>query len=253
MTGPIVDAEHELARRAGGYLRNVVREPGVTCAVCTAPVNGYQRCWACRQTQLVPGLADLVVPLTYAIQGTQSSTVFRHYKDDPVLAVRAQHARIINRLLYLGITLHEKCIEHVTGRPVTLRLAVPSLRGRAGVHPFLTTALRMRAVNDTPLLVPAPGARPDRNVCADQFAIEPSRNLRGHHILILDDTWTTGANAQSAALTVRRAGADVVSAVVVGRWLVPGYGVNADFIRARLSHDYDPHRCPVTGGDCPFC
>jgi hypothetical protein len=251
LTDLIADAERELARGAGGFLRNIVREPGVTCSVCATAVDGYPWCWSCRQARSTPGLADLVVPLTYAIQGTQSATVLRHYKDNPTLSVRAQHARIVNRLLYLGIMLHEQCIEQKVGRPVTLRLAVPSLRGRPGTHPFIATARTMRAVNDAPQLVPTAGADHDRTVSANQFALGPDVSLRGHHILILDDTWTTGANAQSAALTVRHAGAEAVSVVVVGRWLVPGFANNAEFIRRRLRGDYDPHLCPVTGGDCP--
>lgn len=88
-------------------------------------------------------------------------------------------------------------------------------------------------------------------VSAEQFTLQPGISLRGQHILILDDTWTTGANAQSAVLTVRGAGADTVSVMVLGRWLVPGFADNAEFIRTRLRRDYDPRICPVTGGDCP--
>jgi len=69
--------------------------------------------------------------------------------------------------------------------------------------------------------------------------------------LILDDTWTTGSNAQSAVLTLRRAGAEAVSVMVVGRWLSPNFGTTADFIKTRLQRDYDPDICPVSGGRCP--
>jgi orotate phosphoribosyltransferase len=79
----------------------------------------------------------------------------------------------------------------------------------------------------------------------------PKQNLSGRHILILDDTWTTGSNTQSAALTLRHAGADHVSVMVVGRWLSHTYGNNAEFIKTRLRRDYDPGVCPVTGGQCP--
>jgi orotate phosphoribosyltransferase len=36
-------------------------------------------------------------------------------------------------------------------------------------------------------------------------------------VLLIDDTWTTGGNAQSAALALRAAGAAKVAAVVIGR------------------------------------
>jgi hypothetical protein len=60
-----------------GYLRNVVREPMRTCRTCTAPVDGYQLCWRCRDHQRVCGLADLVAPLAYALDGTESAALLR--------------------------------------------------------------------------------------------------------------------------------------------------------------------------------
>jgi hypothetical protein len=41
-----------------------------------------------------------------------------------------------------------------------------------------------------------------------------------------------------------------VSVLVVSRYLRPGYGHNAEFIKKRLQRDYNPRICPVTGGDC---
>jgi orotate phosphoribosyltransferase len=75
--------------------------------------------------------------------------------------------------------------------------------------------------------------------------------VQGHHVLVLDDMWTTGSNAQSAALALRRAGAAAVSVMVVGRWLNPSYGHTGEFIKTRLQRDYDPDMCPVTGASCP--
>jgi predicted amidophosphoribosyltransferase len=251
VTDPIAAAERELRCAAGGYLRNVVREPAQTCAVCATPVRGYPRCLPCDRARATSGLADQVVALCYAIQGAQSGFMLRHYKDNPAAAVRAQHARIISRLLYLGVTLHERCLETVTARPVTLRLTIPSSRDRPETHPFFAIARKLNAVNDTPLLKPARGSAYDRSIDADNFALKPDVDLRGLHILLLDDTWTTGGHAQSAALTVRRAGAETVSVLVIGRWLSPRHARNGDFVAERLRDDYDPRRCPVTGAQCP--
>jgi hypoxanthine-guanine phosphoribosyltransferase len=240
----------ELVRAAGGYLRNVVKEPRVTCRVCTTPVQGFDRCWRCQQHGRIAGLADVVAPLTYAIDNTQSATLLRHYKDDPVRTVRERHSLIINWLLYLGITLHERCIAAAARRPVSLRMVIPSLTGRAGRHPLTDIAHAMNALSGAVALVPAPDAMCDRAV-NDKFVLHPDTRLDGQHVLILDDTWTTGSNAQSAALAVRRAGAVAVSVMVIARWLSPGYGATAEFIKTRLQRDYDPSRCPVTGASCP--
>lgn len=220
--------------------------------MCGTPVDGYERCFRCQQHRAVAGIADVVAPLTYGVDRTQSAILLRHYKDDVSAEARAQHARVIRRLLYLGIMKHQKCMEKRVGTPVSTRVTVPSPNRRPGVHPFTAIAAAMKAVDDDRLaLVPAPGAIKDRVVSASQFQIMPKRSLSGRHILILDDTWTTGSNTRSAALTLRHAGADHVSVMVVGRWLSQTYGNNAEFIRTRLRRDYDPGVCPVTGGQCP--
>ena len=64
--------------------RNVVREPARTCGVCATPVDGYPLCWRCRDHQRISGLADLVAPLAYALDGTESAAVLRHFKNHPV-------------------------------------------------------------------------------------------------------------------------------------------------------------------------
>ncbi|HME46546.1 amidophosphoribosyltransferase [Mycobacterium sp.] len=251
MTDAAAEARRALRASAGGYLRNPVRAPGITCAVCATPVDGFAWCWRCRQDRRIPGLADLVVPLTYAIGGTQSATLLWHYKDDPVRKVREQHTLILNWLLYLAISLHERCVAAVVGSPVSLRMTIPSLSGRTGLHPFSALAQWMKAISGSIVLAPAPGAICDRIVSGDKFAVEPDAPLDGQHVLLLDDTWTTGSNAQSAALAVRRAGAAAVSVMVVGRWLSPNYGNTARFIKEYLHNDYDTGICPVTGGRCP--
>jgi adenine/guanine phosphoribosyltransferase-like PRPP-binding protein len=71
------------------------------------------------------------------------------------------------------------------------------------------------------------------------------------HVLLIDDTWTTGGHAQSATLTLCKSGAARVSALVVARWLKEDYGDNKRFIAELANRDYDPSICPWTGGRCP--
>jgi adenine/guanine phosphoribosyltransferase-like PRPP-binding protein len=251
VTDNVAKARAWLRREAGRYLRNVVRERGVTCRVCATPVDGFELCWCCRARRRIAGLADLVVPLTYAIANTESATLLQRYKNYPVRTVRQQHSLIINWLLLLGISLHERCVGIAAGLPVSLRLAIPSLTSRTGVHPFVEITRTMNALGGAAALVPAPDAVCDRVVGAHKFALQPDLRLDGQHVLVLDDTWTTGSNAQSAALTLRRAGACAVSVMVVGRWLSPRFARTSRFIESHLQRDYDPDVCPVTGGRCP--
>jgi hypothetical protein len=95
------------------------------------------------------GLADLVVPLTYWIQNGQSAFRLRQYNENPHPRVRRQHGLVLNWLLYLAILLHERCIGRRTGRAVGSGFAVPSLRGRIGVHPFEVITRQMNATRDS--------------------------------------------------------------------------------------------------------
>ena len=197
------------------------------------------------------GIADLVVPLTYGIEGEQSHFLVRHYKDDQDAAVRRRLTVVMSRLLFLGIIFHESCIGKRVGQAVDRRIAVPSLSGRSGIHPFVEMTTNMHATETSPLLVPAPGASSARVIAGSQFNLSPELDLTGEHVLIIDDTWTKGSRTQSAALALRRYGVRYVSVMVVSRYLKPGYGENSEFIKKHLRRDYDPHICPVTGGDCP--
>ncbi|MGH2871001.1 MAG: hypothetical protein ACRDL5_00870, partial [Solirubrobacteraceae bacterium] len=68
------------------------------------------------------------------------------------------------------------------------------------------------------------------------------RPLAGEPVLLVDDTWTTGANAQSAAAALKTAGAGVVAAVVIGRHVNRGWGGNDQRLRA-LAAPFDWERC----------
>lgn len=252
MTTP-TDQARLLVVAAGGYLRNIIRAPEITCVNCTTPVAGYTRCIKCYQDLGVPGLADIVVPLTYVIARAQSGLMMRQYKDDSSPQVRAAHTAVISRLLYLGIARHQKCVEAAVGQPVSRRMAIPSSAGRAGKHPFIAMARRMNAVDEAPQLVPRVEAEfGEREVTAARFAVSPAgTRFDGQHVMLLDDTWTTGSRTQSAAVLLREYGAARVSVMTVARWIEPSWGDNQAFIRQRLTADFDTDRCPVTGSACP--
>lgn len=233
----------------GAHLRNVIREPLLTCRVCTAPVDGFYFCWRCRQHRQIAGAADVVAPLCYAVAGTPSADLVCDYKNHPARTVRDRHAGLIAELVRDGVDRHQRCLERHVGLPVSCRLAIPSLTGRPGRHPFTEALQAFNLLSDEVALTPAADATCTRAV-HDKFVVPQTVSLRGQHVLILDDVWTTGSNAQSAAVAVHRAGAAAVSVMVVGRWLNPAHQLTADFIATRLDRAYDRDRCPVTGGRC---
>src|SRR5262249_19814387 len=96
------------------------------------------------------------------------------------------------------------------------------------------------------VLKPAPDAEDSRRFDMDRFVAQ--RKLDGADVLLIDDTWTSGVHAQSAALTLKSAGAGRVGLVVVGRhfqpeWVVDGR-TSAD-IFAGLPKPFDYGRCAL--------
>ena len=72
--------------------------------------------------------------------------------------------------------------------------------------------------------------------------------LDGQTVLLIDDTWTTGASARSAAIALDRAGAAAVAVLVIGRHLHRDYRDNGRRLD-ELAHPFDwadcAHHAPV--------
>ncbi|GIH27498.1 hypothetical protein Aph01nite_58080 [Acrocarpospora phusangensis] len=235
-----------LVSQAGGYLRNPVRRSGVTCAVCTTPSDGAMFCGPCWGHRRTPGVADLVCALTYVFGGTQSGYLMRLYKGQ---TPQEQHQVVLAALMFLGGSLHSGCAERIVGRPFTHWSFVPSLPAKQGEHPFRRFASRAARGLEVPLRAAQQASNP-RMLSVEHFQAAATLPP-GSHVLLMDDTWTQGGHAQSAALALRTAGAGKVSIMVAARWINPGYGTNQDFIRTHLTSDFNPRICPWTEGLCP--
>lgn len=240
-----------VAAVGGGFLRNTVRLDRQTCAVCTTPIHpGHTVCYQCRQHQRSGHrLADLVVPLVYGVATAQSGWLMHSYKS---AAPGPTDRRRLRLLLALALTLHRPCIDRVVGVPVTVWTSLPSTRGRAGEHPIHAIARSADPAPNEVVLRPDPHCTaPGREFASGRWQVEQPDLVAGRHVLIVDDTWTTGAKIQSAATAFRTAGASATTILVLARWLEPSFGDNEAFIKYCLSADYDPFRCPVTGAACP--
>jgi hypothetical protein len=210
---------------------------------------GFAACRRCTGHRRIAGVADLIVPLVYAIAGTESAALLRGYKNHPSGAVRLQYTDEITCLVQSVLSRHEDCLAAKIGMPITVRTTIPSLTYRPGIHPF-TTVVNASGVTTAEVLVPGPSATCHRIVTADKFAVSSTSAVAGRHVLVLDDLWTTGSNAQSAAVVLRAAGASAISVMVVGRWLNPTYPTTKAFIDRYLHAGFDPRQCPLTGGAC---
>jgi hypothetical protein len=242
-----------LVAEVGGYLRNAVREPHVTCSVCATPIRpAFDICLRCRrdQQEFGDGLADLVVPVCYGIRGRQSGYLMHSYKDLEAPARRNQ--TLLSMLLLAVFDLHGGCIARRLGHDVDAWAYVPSIRtDRIGEHPLRVVAKRAGLTLPEIGLLTGEGANLEQRVTsADRFALTAEGHVRGRHLLLIEDTWTSGGNAQSAALTLRRGGAASVTIVALARWLKLEEPPAREFVTNRLTDGYNPLRCPVNNPDC---
>lgn len=160
-----------LITEVGGYLRNVVREHRVTCAVCTTPIRAdFELCWRCHQDRDEFGgeLATLVVPLCYGIRDKQSGYLMHSYKD---LEALVPHNRtLLSELLLAALDIHGDCIEARLGHRLDAWAVVPSARtDRPGEHPLHVVGKRAGVVlPEVELAVRGPSTSMERATSPDR-------------------------------------------------------------------------------------
>jgi hypothetical protein len=189
--------------------------------VCQGPARpGYARCFQCElHAQSAPGLlADAVAPVAYAVKGSRLARDLWLYK-----AGRRESGAAGSRLLLLLLAFlhdHGSRVWRQAGMARPGRACVvPSGRGRAGPHPLQALAAPYLALPWVTMR-PRPGGDPwARSLDPGRFRAGPE--VTGAGILLLDDTWASGASAQSAAVALKRSGAGAVAVVVMGRHVPP--------------------------------
>jgi predicted phosphoribosyltransferase len=219
------------------------RGPDV-CGTCFNFTAGYPRCYACAHGQAV---LDAVAPISYSVSREQLHHALASYKrlhDDVARRLGASLAAILWRFL----AEHERCVAAAAGVPdgFDLVTTVPSGdRTRDERHPLrwivgeLVGPTRDRHER---LLRRSEAAIPPRTFSQHKF--EASSPLAGQAVLLIDDTWTTGASAQSAAAALKAAGAGPIAAVVIGRHLNREWHQNDKRLRG-IAQPFDWRACAV--------
>jgi predicted amidophosphoribosyltransferase len=216
-----VPTVHELTELYERFMLGPRAGPGV-CERCFNLTDGHQRCYACQHCE--DALAAFA-PISYSVAHEHLHHTLASYK-----RLTGQLARRLAidlaAVLWRYLDVHEACVACAAGagtRDVRcsfdLVTTVPSgdrerdqrhplrwivgelVRPTRGRHRML---LRRSRVN-----VRERGFDPAKYSAVDK--------LHGESVLLIDDTWTTGANAQSAAAALKSAGAGPVGAVVIGR------------------------------------
>jgi predicted amidophosphoribosyltransferase len=241
VTGNWLPAGHlgsRAARHTWSEMRDLVlaRAPSLSapwpaaaglCRVCRGPSGrSSAHCFQCElHVQCAPGsLADVVLPVVFAPKGSPIAQLLWQYKTNAHAEASTGQALLL-ALLLVFLRDHGACAWRSVGSGSPTHVAVvPTARGRPGEHP-----LRRLIAPYLRLPWARLSARPDQR----ERELDPLRFraalVPDARVLLLDDTWTTGASAQSAAMALRRAGARSIATVVIARHIGidPGFPVAA--------------------------
>jgi len=220
--------------------------PGASvCRQCFTFTAGYDLCYPCHHT---PPLLQAIAPISYSVAGEQLHHALASYK--------RQTGKIAQRfelelaaVLWRFLASHERCVAAAAGVGDFDRVCtVPSGEvGRDENHPL------RRMVGETViptrdrfarLLMRSNKSVPERTFDRDKYsAVE---RIDDAAVLLINDTWTTGASAQSAAGALLDAGAAVVAAVVIGRHIHRDHEDN-DSRLGQIPRPFDWGFCPLEG------
>jgi predicted amidophosphoribosyltransferase len=230
----------ELTARYEDFMLSPRPGPDV-CGVCFNLTDGYERCWACTHGGR---FLDAVAPISYSVAGEPLHHALASYKRQADAEVGRLGAELA-AVLWRHLQTHERCLARAVGvDSFDLVTTVPSSdRTRDDGHPLRRlVGQTVRPTRDryTRLLRRSPAAVHHHQFSAERY--ESDVELAGQAVLLVDDMWTTGANAQSAAAALKHSGAGAVAAVVIGRHLNREWRHNDRRIRS-FERPFDWRRC----------
>ncbi|HEY5319033.1 MAG TPA: hypothetical protein VIJ20_13680 [Solirubrobacteraceae bacterium] len=230
----------ELTELYGNFMLGPRPGAGV-CEVCFTFTEGHDRCFACGQRN---SSLDAVAPISYSVAGGQLHHALAGYKRLGGEVARRLQVEIA-AVLWRFIAEHESCLARVAATTAfdVVSTVPSSSRERDEAHPLrriVGELARPTRERYEQLLTRSTVAVPER--AFDPRKYEVTRVLGGESVLLIDDTWTTGSGAQSAAAALRLAGAGPVAAVVIGRHVKRDWREN-DARLSALARPFDWSSC----------
>jgi hypothetical protein len=223
--------------------------PGV-CAICRRAVDPeYRLCYPCRVARDGFGrrLAEVVVPIALAVKRQQLAHELWHYKYDADGQVRQRLQIRLAAVLWRFLGQHEVHIAEAAGVPrFDIVTTVPGTRPRDDEHPLVHvvgTLVGQTRDRYQPMLRLGPDASVEgRAVLVNRY--RATQGMTGHPaVLLVDDTWTTGGRAQSAAIALHDAGAARVAVVVLGRHFDREFGSGETYYQQAKARKFTWDTC----------
>ena len=193
------------------------------CPICRGHRDATQGlCDSCTVCHRNLGSLRPVVPMSLYAKPSTMRDRLRGYKDNDDASTRRRLSRDVAALVERFFIQHRAALAHRFGSWDAVCI-VPST-DREPPHPLVQALADHGAGSLGPLeqlLRRGPGEVAHRK--AHRLAFEPTAEVAGRRVLLLDDVFTTGARSQSAAYALAEAGAAVSAIVVIARRINPDW------------------------------
>lgn len=222
--------------------------PHVSCRYCLGPVGGpFPQCFDCYEIFIQDDapdiLSDAVVPMTIAVSPSPWYYRLYTYKRG-----RGEYASTLAALAWTYMEGNMGSVRQFLGGEPDIITVVPSKRGPTfDDQPFVRTLRMVPPLRDQ--LVHVLDHRPEieyrrRTYNPDLFNVVG--DVRDRRIVLLEDTWITGATPLSAGGALVRAGAAAVIILPLARAVHNDFLAEEHPYREMLDLEYDVFRWPRT-------
>lgn len=241
MTPPGSRSIDDVAAPFENYLVPMPAPATDVCATCHSSKfsSDFTSCFPCNEAgrRLHQICADAVASVALAPSNEQLARDLYAYKDARLAsAVRRPLVVGLAAVLYKWLHHHEDCLAGaagVTGGSFDILTSVPSTGGRSGRHPLVTLLTEVVAGSEERYGELLEVNRTDlgpRDFAPDRFV---AMGAVTGTVLLVDDSWVTGAKPQAAAAALKAAGAERVAVLTIGRWFNLGYERNTDWLKEK--------------------
>ncbi len=199
----------------------------------------------CRACQAGERHLAAVVPISYSVGGEWLHHLIAAYKRDADPWVPDAIATVA-QLCAEFVCRHERCVaEAAGGAGFQLVTTVPSANALRDLHHPLRRIVGelVQPTRDRYERLLVRSSSPAIPRVFDPARYQATRRLDGEAVLLIDDMWTSGASAESAAAALTSAGAGTVASIVVARHLNRGWHENDLRLRRLAGESFDPDSC----------
>ena len=222
--------------------------PGV-CPLCCGPCwLNFSDCYGCARifAEAPASLRSQAVPITTTLEEGPWYQQLVAYK-----TTSAAPWPLLGGLVARFATVHRQRIIGLLGGKPTALTVVPSKRGRrVPDQPLYRLLVQDAEVQSSALPTPSPllehtgDAVPRQSYTPDAFRPAAGAKVKGGRIILVEDSWTSGATAVSAAGALLNSGASQVVVLPIARLIRASFwGEDHPYLQA-MKQPYDITRWP---------